>query len=139
MSMFRTLKSGFIAFALLMLAQCALGQSDYQVINVTNGGTIEGTVKWSGPVPHLVSMPITKDPQICDPNNQKTRDLERLVIGPDGGVANTVVYLKTIAAGKPMALPLRTAYSVGAGECSAANGELRRHLTHHPHGWSGLL
>jgi hypothetical protein len=80
-------------------------QSTYQVISVTNGGTISGTVKWSGPVPHALNFPITKDPQICDPDSKKTADLERLVIGPQGGVANTIVYLKNISSGKGMDLP----------------------------------
>jgi len=50
-------------------------------------------------------MAITKDPQICDPASLKTRDLERLIVGPQGGVANTVVFLKNISRGKPMDLP----------------------------------
>jgi Polysaccharide lyase family 4, domain II len=73
----------------------------YQVISVRDGGTIGGAVKWSGAVPRLAEFPITKDPQICDPNSKKTTDLERLIVSPNGGVANTVVYLKNISAGKP--------------------------------------
>ncbi|HYB76855.1 MAG TPA: carboxypeptidase-like regulatory domain-containing protein [Candidatus Bathyarchaeia archaeon] len=80
-------------------------QTDYRVIAVTNGGTISGTVKWSGPVPHNLDFPITKDPQICDPDSKKTTDLERLIVGPQGGIANTVVYLKNITRGKAMDLP----------------------------------
>ncbi|MGH9513669.1 MAG: carboxypeptidase-like regulatory domain-containing protein [Terriglobales bacterium] len=82
-----------------------IAQNGYQVITVTNGGAITGTVKWSGPQPHALSVPVTKDPQICDPQSHKRMDLERLVIGPDGGVANTVVYLKNISSGKAMDLP----------------------------------
>lgn len=78
---------------------------DYKVITVTDGGTISGTVKWSGSVPRPVEFPVTKDAPICDPDSRKTVDLQRLVIGPQGGVANTVVYLKNIAAGKKMDLP----------------------------------
>lgn len=78
---------------------------EYKVITVHDGGTISGAVKWSGPVPHAAEFPITKDSQICDPDSKKTRDLERLIIGPEGGVANTVVYLKGITAGKAMDLP----------------------------------
>ena len=86
-------------------AGAASSQSDYKVITVIGGGTISGTVKWSGSVPHAVAFPITKDPQICDPDSKKTTDLERLIIGPQGGVANTVVYLKNISSGKAMDLP----------------------------------
>jgi hypothetical protein len=86
-------------------ATMAFAQSDYKVITVTDGGTITGTVKWSGPVPHNLEFPISKDPQICDPDSKKSADLERLVIGPQSGVANTIVYLKNITSGKALELP----------------------------------
>src|SRR5260370_28299383 len=56
-------------------------------------------------MPHLAAMAIFKDQQICDPESAKTRDLERLVVGPQDGVANTVVFLKNISSGKPMDIP----------------------------------
>ncbi len=84
------------ATAVLVAAQ------DYKVIAVTDGGTISGTVKWTGPVPHELEFPVTKDPQICEPDGKKTTSLERLILGPEGGVANTVVYIKNISAGKPL-------------------------------------
>jgi hypothetical protein len=91
-------------FLFLTFAVAAFGQS-YQVITVPDGGTITGTVKWSGPMPHTVTMAINKDPQICDPEGAKTRDLERLIVSADGGVANTVVYIKSISSGKAFDLP----------------------------------
>jgi hypothetical protein len=96
-------------FAVLLTALTSVlcvAQSGYQVISVPDGGTIKGTVKWQGPLPHLVASEINKDPQICDPLGQKHRDLERLLVAPNGGVANTVVFLKDITAGKAMDLPL---------------------------------
>ncbi len=95
--------SGFVA--VLFLCAPLWAQSDYKVINVVDGGTISGTVKWSGPVPHNLDFPITKDPQICDPEGKRTASLERLIIGPGGGVANTVVFLKDITSGKALELP----------------------------------
>jgi choline dehydrogenase-like flavoprotein len=94
----------FVASAVLALG-AVLSAQDYQVISVPNGGTITGTVKWTGPMPHLTPAVINKDPLICDPNSQKTRDLERLLVGPQSGVANTVVFLKDISRGKAMDLP----------------------------------
>lgn len=88
----------------VVLLSLASGQT-YQVINVVDGGTIAGTVRWAGAVPRLAQFPITKDLNVCDPDSHKTTDLERLVVGADGGVANTVVYLKNIAAGKPLSAP----------------------------------
>jgi len=92
----------FLTFS--FCATSSLAQ-DYRVITVADGGTISGTVKWSGPVPRAAEFPITKDTQVCDPDTKKTADLERLIVGPQGGVANTVVYLKDIKAGKAMDLP----------------------------------
>src|ERR1039458_9296528 len=66
---------------------CA-AQSSYQVISVQDGGTIKGSVKWQGALPHLFASEINKDPQVCDPLGQKHRDLERLLVSPNEGVAN---------------------------------------------------
>jgi hypothetical protein len=90
-----------ICFALL--SSLVQGQSStYQTVSLNGSGTIRGTVKWSGPEPKPLLFPVTKDPSICDPENAKSVDLERLVVGPGGGVANTVVYLKNIHSGKEM-------------------------------------
>lgn len=93
------------AFCLVLWTIAAAGQSGYQVITVNDGGTITGTVKWSGPMPKIAAILINKDPEICDPQSQKRRDLERLVVGSNGGVANTIVFLKDISKGKAMDLP----------------------------------
>lgn len=92
-------------FLFFAMALCAFAQSDYKVMTVVDGGTITGTVKWMGPAPRELMFPVTKDFQICDPDSKKTVDLERLILGPEAGVANTVVYLKNISRGKPFDLP----------------------------------
>ena len=101
----RRVVAEYCLLILLFVATGAFAQSDYKVIKVADGGTISGTVKWTGPVPRSLSFPITKDPQICDPDSKKSADLDRLIVGPQGGVANTVVYLKNITSGKAMDLP----------------------------------
>jgi len=88
-----------------LFAGQAAAQSDYTVIKVDDAGTISGTVRWSGPIPRIPRLPITKNTEVCNPDSEKTRDLERLVIAPDGGVANTVVFLKDISQGKAIDLP----------------------------------
>jgi hypothetical protein len=102
----RLVKTWFFLLTFFLLANVVTRAQDvYRVITVTDSGTISGTVKWAGPVPRPLTFPITKDPQICDPDSNKTADLERLIIGPEGGVANTVVYLKNITSGKALELP----------------------------------
>ena len=94
-----------ISSLLLAFALGAAAQTGYQEVSLSSSGTIAGTVKWSGALPRLTAYPITKDPAICDPESHKTRDLERLIVGPQGGVANTVVFLRNIHSGKTMELP----------------------------------
>jgi hypothetical protein len=103
---------GLLAAGMLLAASCIFSSSaaaqtpDYTPIKVEDGGTITGTVKWSGPQPKIAKLPITKNVEICDPEAQKTRDLERIVINPEGnGVANTVVFLRGVTRGKAMDLP----------------------------------
>jgi len=103
-----SMKYIFRLLALLVVALApalSAGQAGYQVVSVQDGGTIKGTVKWQGALPHLVASEINKDPQVCDPLGQKHRDLERLLVAPNGGVANAVVFLKDITRGKAMDLP----------------------------------
>jgi hypothetical protein len=92
-------------FALALFPAVSTAQMPYQVVAVEDGGTIRGTVKWQGSMPHLVPSEINKDQQVCDPAGQKHRDLERLIVSPSGGVANTVVFLRNINHGKAMDLP----------------------------------
>jgi hypothetical protein len=99
-------RSLVLATLLIAAGVHASAQSGYTVIPVTNGGTISGTVKWSGLEPTDLDVPVNKDPQICDPESHKTVNMERMVIGPDSGVANTIVYVKNISKGKAMNLPL---------------------------------
>jgi hypothetical protein len=101
------LRTVFVGIALLSSGgglRCS-AQSNYQIVSVGNAGTISGTVKWSGTLPRPLTFPITKDPAVCDPESHKRVDLERLIIGADGGVANTVVYVKNISSGKAMDIP----------------------------------
>jgi hypothetical protein len=98
-------EGAIILFLIFSSAAAVAAQSDYTTIQVENGGTITGTVKWVGPVPKIPKLPVTKNPDVCDPESHKIRDLERLETSSDGGVANTVVYLKDITKGKEMDLP----------------------------------
>jgi plastocyanin len=101
-SLFRLLAALAIAFA----PELSAAQAGYEVVPVPDGGTIRGTVTWQGGVPHLAAAELNRDPQVCDPLGQKHRDLERLLVAPNGGVANTVVFLKNITRGKAMDLPV---------------------------------
>jgi hypothetical protein len=88
----------------LLLTATMQAQDGYQVVSVSDAGKIVGRISWSGPIPHANALVIDKDREVCDPESHKTHDLQRLILGRDGGVANTVVFLKDISAGKAMNL-----------------------------------
>src|SRR6202171_3449242 len=96
-----------LALLVIVLApNFSAAQAGYQVVAVQDGGTIKGTVKWQGASPHLVPSEINRDPEVCDPLLQKRRDLERLLVGPNCGVANTGAFLKNGRRGQAMDLPV---------------------------------
>ncbi len=99
------LAPAIVSLYLAAFASAACAQSEYTAVTVSDGGTITGTVKWSGPIPKIPKLAVTKDTKLCDPDSLKTRDLERLEIDADGGVANTVVFIRDISKGKAMDLP----------------------------------
>jgi len=87
---------GVVAVA-LCIATAAVG---YQGGPVTAGGAIAGTVRFAGSPPPRGTLEVTKDVAVCGASAKLANDL---VVGPDGGVANAVVRLREIAAGKPFA------------------------------------
>jgi len=68
----------------------------YEVVTVTNGGTIEGVVTLSGKAPTDAQIKVTKNQDFC---GQTIPDPAYTVDG-SGGLANVIVYLKDIPKGK---------------------------------------
>jgi len=67
----------------------------YQETNVSNGGTITGTIIYKGSIPTRKIVP-TKDTAHCG----GVRDDPLIITGPGDGAKFTVVYLKDIKKGK---------------------------------------
>ena len=76
------------------------GAAAYDAIDVTGGGSISGTVKFSGTPPTPETFEVTKDNAAC--GDEKTKD--DLVVGADGGIANVAVVVKA-AKGKALDVP----------------------------------
>jgi hypothetical protein len=68
----------------------------YEVVTVTNGGTIEGVVTLSGKAPTDAQIKVTKNQDFC---GQSIPDPAYTVDG-SGGLANVIVYLKDVTKGK---------------------------------------
>jgi hypothetical protein len=66
----------------------------------------------------LSPFPINRDENICDPEKKRFKSSPRLVIGPGGGITNTVVYLSNIKRGKkPAATGLYNARKLIIKQC----------------------
>jgi hypothetical protein len=75
----------------------------YEAVEVTDGGTIKGKVVYQGTVPTKKIIP-TKDKETCG----DIRDEPEVVVGPDKGVKDAVVYLKDVQKGKAQPKPAKT-------------------------------
>ncbi|MCF6149728.1 MAG: hypothetical protein E3K37_13825 [Candidatus Kuenenia sp.] len=94
---------GGLVLSLVCASQAAMAKGKapvYNVVEVKNGGTIVGTVKFEGNVPKAKMLKIDKDEQTCGHGQMAS---EELVINPDNmGVKYAVVSLDDIAEGKAM-------------------------------------
>ena len=68
----------------------------YDVVTVTNSGTIDGVVTLSGKAPVATALKITKNQDVC---GQAIAD-PTYTVDASGGLANVIVYLTDITKGK---------------------------------------
>ncbi len=77
---------------------CGTAADAYKEIEVKDGGSISGTVKFDGDVPTPKILKVDKDEQTCGHDNRQSEEL--IVNGESKGIKNAVVSLVEIAAGK---------------------------------------
>ena len=87
-------RAAVVCVGALLVAQQALAA--YEVVTVTNGGTIEGIVTLSGTAPGAASIKVTKNQDYCG----QTIPDPAYTVDSSGGLANVIVYLKDITKGK---------------------------------------
>lgn len=90
-----------LAGLLALLAHARPAGAAYEEIEVQDGGTIRGRVTLAGAPPSL-QLDVSTDRQICHHEEGRVAS-PRLRVSAEGGVADTVVYLRDISRGKPMA------------------------------------
>jgi hypothetical protein len=78
-----------------VLAAFRLPAESYQAVTVDNSGAIEGTITYQGSVPTRKIIP-TKDQEVCG----GVREEPQIIVGPDKGVQEAIVYLKKVEKGK---------------------------------------
>jgi hypothetical protein len=93
----RTL-AALLGCGVLLAASAARGHA-YQEINVSDGGTIEGSVRFGGTLPPLEFVVVPPEEKACG----DTLPGVSLLVGASKGIKNAVVTIEGIAAGKGFA------------------------------------
>ncbi len=89
-------KSLLRVLCLVVMTPSASWAQEYQVKPVKEGGSITGVVSFAGAIPKPRQMAVTKD---TDLTKDKVRQIDVVVV-KDGKLAEAVVYLKKVRAGK---------------------------------------
>ncbi len=76
----------------------------YEVVSVTDGGTIRGKVIFSGTPPAKKKIIPTKDREVC---GSGVREVDQILVGADKGVQEAIVYLKQVDKGKAWEKPAK--------------------------------
>ena len=77
------------------------GEAGYTVLDVTDDGTIRGTVRFVGTVPPPRTVRVSEDVDACGESQQ----VQNIKVGPEGGLANAVVSLVDISRGAGLEAP----------------------------------
>ncbi|HHJ36708.1 MAG TPA: hypothetical protein ENJ87_13180 [Gammaproteobacteria bacterium] len=90
-------KSMFVkcAGATMLMAMCSAANA-YKVVDVSNGGSITGTIKFDGTPPANPVLTATKDADVCG----KTLNADYYIVGANGGLKNAAIAIENIDAGK---------------------------------------
>ena len=79
-----------------VVAASTLPTQAYQEVAVPDGGTIEGQVVFRDASPPMKKIIPTRNPEVCG----GIREEPQIVLAPDNGVRDAVVYLQAIETGK---------------------------------------
>ncbi len=103
----RIIWKGIVGLGLVALF-CQTAWS-YTEIKVTNGGSVHGkiTIRGEKPRPMAFNLVTIPDPVFCGQISTGTgwRIVEDFIIGPDGSLKDSVVFLQEVDKGKPFDIP----------------------------------
>jgi hypothetical protein len=92
-------------FSTFMIAALAAPATAYEEIQVTNGRTVSGNVRFEGNVPPAKAFELWRSPnrEFCGAlsGNSEDRILREVVVNPDGGLKDVVITIEDVAKGKP--------------------------------------
>jgi len=90
------LRVGLVAMGIAGLLSTRPASAAYEVVTVTNGGTIDGFITLSGDAPTGSMLKVTKNQDYCGTSIPDPT----YTVGSAGGLGNVIVYLKDITKGK---------------------------------------
>ncbi len=102
---------------LMIIAWATMAQA-YEVVPVQDGGTISGTVTFSGTVPSPLQFEVDKNPEVCGDQ----RSLEKVEVR-NGRLKGAVVILEGIESGKPFIKQTYPGRTPGKGTFHYNGGE----------------
>jgi len=76
----------------------------YDVVQMSDGGSISGVISVSGPIPKLPKREIKKDPKVC---GTTARESEQLLVSSGGGLKNAIVIIQGVKRGKAVPASLQ--------------------------------
>jgi len=83
--------------AAIMVALAATSaQAAYEAVEVKDGGTLTGVVRFAGTPPRVAPLAVNKNREVCG----EQKPSEALVVGTDGGVKGSVVLIEGVSKGK---------------------------------------
>ena len=93
-------KMWLILLAIIISFMGLFSAQAYEVIEVKEGGTLEGKVMFKGTVPPPKEAVITKDKEVCDKDGTGIKKLPQIRISGDSGVLDAIVVIDGIGKGK---------------------------------------
>jgi plastocyanin len=86
-----------VMVAILVVALAApAAQAAYEAVEVTDGGSLTGVVRFAGIPPLLAPLAVNKNRELCG----EQKPSEALVVGPEGGVRGSVILIEGVTRGK---------------------------------------
>ena len=86
-----------VLVALIMMALAApAAHGAYEAVEVTDGGTLTGVVRFAGTPPKPAPLAVNKNREVCG----EQKPSEALVVGSEGGVRGSVVLIEGVSRGK---------------------------------------
>ena len=85
-----------IVATMMLVLTATAAQAAYEAVEVKDGGTLTGVVRFAGTPPKLAPLAVNKNREVCG----EQKPSEALVVGAEGGVRGSVVLIEGVAKGK---------------------------------------